>query len=85
MGKIEIIAELPRLSPEERAEVRAKLDELAGAATAPAASPQMVAQRKAALQKLRELGGLRHVIPDPLAWERDMRQDRPLDRPGTHA
>ena len=30
MGKAEIIAELPRLSPEERAEVQAKLDELAG-------------------------------------------------------
>ena len=30
MGKAEIIAELPRLSPEERAEVQARLDELAG-------------------------------------------------------
>jgi putative addiction module component (TIGR02574 family) len=32
MSKAEIIAELPRLSPEERAEVQAKLDELAGEA-----------------------------------------------------
>jgi putative addiction module component (TIGR02574 family) len=32
MSKAEIIAELPRLSPEERAEVQAKLDELAAAA-----------------------------------------------------
>ena len=30
MSKIEIIAQLPHLSPEERAEVQAKLDELAG-------------------------------------------------------
>lgn len=30
MGKSEIIAELPRLSPEELAEIQAKLDELAG-------------------------------------------------------
>lgn len=30
MSKTEIIAELPHLSPEERAEVQAKLDELAG-------------------------------------------------------
>ena len=30
MGKAEIIAELARLSPEERAEIQAKLDELAG-------------------------------------------------------
>jgi putative addiction module component (TIGR02574 family) len=30
MSKAEILAELTRLSPEERAEVQAKLDELAG-------------------------------------------------------
>ena len=30
MSKAEIIAELPRLSADERAEVQAKLDELAG-------------------------------------------------------
>ena len=42
------------------------------------ASPEMVAQRKAAFQRLRELGGLRDVIPDPVAWQREMRQDRPL-------
>lgn len=32
MSKAEIIAELPNLSPEDLAEVQAKLDELAGAA-----------------------------------------------------
>ena len=31
MSKAEIIAELPRLSPDDRAEVQAKLDELAAA------------------------------------------------------
>ena len=30
MGKAEILAELARLSPEDRAEIQAKLDELAG-------------------------------------------------------
>ena len=30
MRKSEIIAELPQLSPEDRAEIQAKLDELAG-------------------------------------------------------
>lgn len=30
MTKAEIIAELPRLTPEDRAEVQAKLDELSG-------------------------------------------------------
>jgi putative addiction module component (TIGR02574 family) len=32
MGKAEILAELPHLSPEELSEVQAKLDELAGSA-----------------------------------------------------
>jgi hypothetical protein len=78
-SKTDIIAALPRLSPEDRAEVRAKLEELAAAA--PSASTQMLTTRKAALQKLRELGGLRHLIPDPVTWQREMRVDRPLDRP----
>ena len=35
-----------------------------------------------ALKELRKLGGLRHVIPDPAAWEREQRKERPL--PGRH-
>ena len=31
-----------------------------------------------ALKELRKLGGLRHVIPDPVAWQREIRKDRPL-------
>ncbi|GMU80458.1 MAG: hypothetical protein IT450_03140 [Phycisphaerales bacterium] len=77
MGKAEIISALPGLTAQERAEVRAKLDELADA---PGASPEMVAHRKAALQRLRALGGLREVIPDPVTWQRELREDRPLDR-----
>ena len=42
------------------------------------ATPEMVARRKEALRELRGLGGLRGVIPDPVAWQREMRQDRPL-------
>lgn len=42
------------------------------------ATPEMVARRKAALQKLRELGGIRAVIPDPAAWQRELRRDRTL-------
>ena len=44
----------------------------------PRATPEMLRQRKEAFQKLRELGGLRDVIPDPVAWQRELRQDRPL-------
>lgn len=31
-----------------------------------------------ALKELRKLGGLCHVIPDPLAWQKQQRQERPL-------
>jgi hypothetical protein len=35
---------------------------------APRATPEMLLRRRDALRKLRELGGLRDVIPDPVAW-----------------
>jgi hypothetical protein len=44
----------------------------------PRAAADIVVRRKAALAELRSLGGLCDVIPDPLAWQREMRQDRPL-------
>ncbi len=31
-----------------------------------------------ALKELRKLGGLRHVVPDPVAWQREQRKERPL-------
>jgi len=31
-----------------------------------------------ALKELRKLGGLRHVIPDPVAWPREERKERLL-------
>ena len=54
MSKTEILAELPRLTPEERAEVQAKLDELArdralnSAPTARVATPRLANPRQAA-------------------------------------
>lgn len=35
------------------------------------------AHMKAALDKLAEMGGIKS-IPDPLAWQREIREDRPL-------
>jgi hypothetical protein len=32
----------------------------------------------AALQKLADMGGLSSAIPDPSAWQREIRKDRPL-------
>ena len=42
------------------------------------ATPEMLGQRKEALDALRALGGLKDVIPDPIAWQREQREDRPL-------
>ena len=35
-------------------------------------------QRRAALAALRADGGLGAVIPDPVTWQRELRQERPL-------
>ncbi len=35
----------------------------------------MVQKRKEALAALRELGGLKDVIPDPTAWQREQRAE----------
>ena len=42
------------------------------------ATPEMLEQRREAFATLRALGGLRDVIPDPVAWQREQRKDRPL-------
>lgn len=68
---------LPMELRQGKVEVTATLRAADGTASA-RATPDMVARRKAAFQKLRELGGLRQIIPDPAAWQREMRQDRPL-------
>lgn len=44
------------------------------------ATPEALSRRREALVALRAAGGLKAVIPDPLAWQREQREDRP--RPG---
>jgi len=70
---------LPPELRHRRIKVEAKL-EVAGEATlsAPQATPEMLRTRKEALTALRELGGLKDVIPDPIEWQREQRADRPL-------
>ena len=41
------------------------------------APPEMIERRKAALAEVRRLDPYR-AITDPVAWQRDIRQDRPL-------
>ena len=40
----------------------------------PTATPEMIAKRAEALAELRAMGGLKDVIPDPLAWQKEMRE-----------
>ena len=41
----------------------------------PNATPEMLATRAAALENIRATGGLKDVIPDPMAWQREIRED----------
>lgn len=41
------------------------------------ASPEMIARRAVALEKIRKLNPYRDMI-EPVAWQREMREDRPL-------
>ena len=41
----------------------------------PTATPEMLAKRAAAFEAIRAMGGLKDVIPDPVAWQREMRED----------
>ena len=53
--------------------VEAKLE-----AAPPADAPTGKDTPLEAFKELRKLGGLRHLIPDPVAWQREQRVDRPL-------
>lgn len=41
----------------------------------PAATPEMLAKRAAAFEAIRSMGGLSDVIPDPAAWQQEIRED----------
>ena len=41
------------------------------------ATPETIARRAAALEKLRKLNPYRDIT-DPVVWQREMREDRPL-------
>lgn len=42
---------------------------------APKATPEMLVRRKAALEGLRTAGSLAGIIPDPAAWQAEIRAD----------
>jgi hypothetical protein len=62
-----------------RVRVEATLEAADESESAPRlATPEMLGQRREALAALRAMGGLKDVIPDPAAWQREQREDRPL-------
>jgi hypothetical protein len=44
----------------------------------PTATPEMLAKRAIAFNPLRAQGGLSDLIPDPLAWQREAKEDGQL-------
>ena len=44
----------------------------------PPAPQKSGARAMAALEELAKMGGLEHIIPDPVAWQREIRKDRVL-------
>jgi hypothetical protein len=43
----------------------------------PTATPEMIARRVTALEKIRKINPYREIA-DPVEWQREMRKDRPL-------
>ena len=84
-GTLRLLSPRPDWLEPGRRRVLLVIDEPAPGASAriaPQATPEMLAQRKQALAELRELGGLRDIVPDPLEWQREIRADRPLPNRG---
>ena len=68
-GKLHVVATLEAISDTSKPTATAKRQ-------IPQATPEMIARRMAALEALRAAGGLRDIIPDPAAWQREIREDR---------
>ena len=82
-GSIKLLSPLPAWLKPGRAHVLLVVTEADSSAPAkkrlrPSATPEMLARRKAAYAGLRALGGLSDAIPDPVAWQREIREDRTL-------
>jgi len=63
---------LPPDAPRGRVKVIASVEAL------PLETPAARGTPLEALRELRKRGGLRHLIPDPVAWQREQRRERPL-------
>lgn len=79
-GGLKLLSPLPAWLKPGRAQIMVMVKEDSGQPIKtkrqiPTATPEMLAARKKALQELRDMGGLSDVIPDPAAWQREIRKD----------
>jgi len=82
-GSVKLLSPLPSWLRPGRAHAVMTLTALEGGGAKtkrqiPTATPEMLAKRVAAFDGLRTLGGLGDMIPDPMAWQREMREESPL-------
>jgi len=78
-GSIKLLSPLPAWLKPGRAHVLMSVESVDEKAKRRkrSATPEMLARRATALEKVRELNPYRE-IEDPVGWQRDIRQDRPL-------
>ena len=80
-GSMRLLSPLPAWLKPGRAHVLMTVESLQGRDQPKrrkyTATPEMIARRVAALEKIRKLNPYREIT-DPLAWQRKMREDRPL-------
>ncbi len=75
-GSVKLLSPLPAWLKPGRMHAVMLLKATHGKRQPPTATPEMIAKRKKAYEELRALGGLSDVIPDPVVWQRELRQDR---------
>jgi hypothetical protein len=80
-GSVKLLSPLPAWLKPGRAHVRMTVEPLPGLEKPKlqklTATPEMIARRVAALEEIRKLNPYRDIT-DPVAWQREMREDRPL-------
>jgi hypothetical protein len=77
-GSLRLLSPLPEWLKPGRAHVVLTVREegvVKGKRVIPNATAEMLAKRVAALEGLRASGGLGEIIPDPMAWQREIRED----------
>ena len=78
-GSMKLLSPLPAWLKPGRAHVLMTVESMQGKQKSQklTATPEMISQRAAALAEIRKLDPYRDIT-DPVAWQREIREDRPL-------